>query len=60
MSVMRLDSNPLRPARAPRTASLAVLVLALGLGGCETLSSINPFDRPEKYTPEVTVDTAAD
>ncbi len=36
------------------------LVGALALGGCDTVSSLNPFDRPEVYKPEVTVDVPAD
>jgi outer membrane protein assembly factor BamD len=39
-------------------------VLALGaallLGGCDTLSSMNPFDKPEVYKPEVTEAVPAD
>ena len=60
MSVMRLDTNTLPPRRATRGVTLVALVAALGLGGCDTMSSLNPFDRAEKYTPEVTVDTPAD
>lgn len=38
------------------------LVLALGatLGGCDTLSSMNPFDKPEVYKPEVLPTVPAD
>ncbi|RDJ27843.1 outer membrane protein assembly factor BamD [Bosea caraganae] len=30
------------------------------LGGCDTLSSLNPFDRPEVYKPEITPEVPAD
>ncbi len=36
------------------------LALAAALGGCDTLSSINPFDRPEVYKPEVLPAVPAD
>jgi outer membrane protein assembly factor BamD len=44
-----------RPAMA-----LAVALSALSLGGCESLSSMNPFDRTEKYKPEVVADVPPD
>ncbi|MBN9437278.1 MAG: outer membrane protein assembly factor BamD [Bosea sp.] len=37
-----------------------VFSLAAALGGCDTLSSINPFDRPEVYKPEVLPTVPAD
>lgn len=37
-----------------------VFSLAAALGGCDTLSSINPFDRPEVYKPEVLPEVPAD
>ena len=53
VSVMRLN-NP----TSKRTGSMArgtalALGAALLLGGCDTVSSLNPFDRPEVYKPEV-------
>ena len=33
---------------------------ALLLGGCDTLSSLNPFDRPEVYKPEIVAEVPAD
>lgn len=49
----RKMSNFLKPA---------VLVIALAplFAACDTLSSLNPFDRTEKYTPEIINDTPAD
>ncbi|WP_282568886.1 outer membrane protein assembly factor BamD [Bosea sp. BK604] len=40
----------------------AALALGVGLllGGCDTLSSLNPFDRPEVYKPEVKDEVPAD
>ncbi|WP_332681783.1 outer membrane protein assembly factor BamD [Bosea sp. (in: a-proteobacteria)] len=37
-----------------------VFSLAAALGGCDTLSSINPFDRPAVYKPEVLPEVPAD
>ncbi len=33
---------------------------ALLLGGCDTVSSLNPFDRPEVYKPEIVAEVPAD
>lgn len=40
----------------------AALALCVGLllSGCDTLSNMNPFDRPEVYKPEVTATVPAD
>ncbi|HEV7336425.1 MAG TPA: outer membrane protein assembly factor BamD [Bosea sp. (in: a-proteobacteria)] len=37
-----------------------VFSLAAALGGCDTLSSMNPFDKPEVYKPEVLPTVPAD
>jgi outer membrane protein assembly factor BamD len=37
-----------------------VFSLAAALGGCDTLSSLNPFDKPEVYKPEVLPTVPAD
>ncbi|MDU0340898.1 outer membrane protein assembly factor BamD [Bosea rubneri] len=37
-----------------------VFSLAVALGGCDTLSSMNPFDKPEVYKPEVLPTVPAD
>jgi outer membrane protein assembly factor BamD len=42
---------------------VAVTAIALSaglLGGCETLTSMNPFDRTERYKPEVVADVPVD
>jgi outer membrane protein assembly factor BamD len=39
---------------------MLVVGAALLLGGCDTVSSLNPFDRPEVYKPEVVADVPAD
>lgn len=42
-------------------AGLAMtLCLAVMLGGCDTLSSLNPFDKPEVYKPEIVAEVPAD
>ncbi len=38
----------------------ALVACGLGLAGCETLSSINPFDRTEKYTMEIVPEVPAE
>lgn len=39
-----------------RLAQLMVLGAALGLAGCDTVSSLNPFDTSAKYKPEILPD----
>jgi outer membrane protein assembly factor BamD len=55
------QTNPIihRASSLHRGPALA-LGAALLLGGCDTLSSINPFDRPEVYKPEIVADVPAD
>lgn len=60
MSVMRLKTfNTGEMAGGGKRLAL-VFSLAAALGGCDTLSSINPFDRPEVYKPEVLPTVPAD
>lgn len=57
---MRLnDSRTQRAESMWKGAALAVGA-ALLLGGCDTVSALNPFDRPEVYKPEVTEVVPAD
>nr|WP_281270143.1 outer membrane protein assembly factor BamD [Bosea caraganae] len=46
--------------RSLRPGAALALGVALMLGGCDTLSSLNPFDRPEVYKPEITPEVPAD
>lgn len=39
---------------------LALALCAIPLGACDTLSSLNPFDRTEKYKPEIIAEVPAD
>jgi outer membrane protein assembly factor BamD len=65
---VKLDGSKPEPAKkatatrgwATRASMMAVLVAAGLSGGCESLSSMNPFDRSERYKPEVTPDIPAD
>jgi outer membrane protein assembly factor BamD len=41
-----------------RIAQLLVLGVALGLGGCDTVASLNPFDSTARYKQEVLPDVA--
>ncbi len=60
MSVMRLKTfNTGEIASGGKRLAL-VFSLAAALGGCDTLSSLNPFDRPEVYKPEVLPEVPAD
>jgi outer membrane protein assembly factor BamD len=36
------------------------LLLSLGLSACDTVANLNPFDRTEKYKPEIVPETPAD
>lgn len=47
------------PRRAGLGLSTALCVSVL-LGGCDTLSSLNPFDKPEVYKPEIVAEVPAD
>jgi outer membrane protein assembly factor BamD len=40
--------------------ALAIGVCGMGLAACDTLSSINPFDRSETYKPEIVADVPAE
>ena len=40
--------------------SAAVAALSLGLAGCDTLSSMNPFDKSETYKPEIVPEVPAE
>ena len=48
--------------REQRGAARALAVAACGatLAGCDTLSSLNPFDKGEKYKPEIVPDVPAE
>ena len=60
MSVMRLKTfNTGEMASGGRRLAL-VFSLAAALGGCDTLSSMNQFDKPEVYKPEVLPTVPAD
>ena len=57
---MRLITPTPKRENAKRPAVALALGAALMLGGCDTLATMNPFDRPEVYKPEVTQDTPSD
>ncbi|MGY6646746.1 MAG: outer membrane protein assembly factor BamD [Salinarimonas sp.] len=40
-------------AKAGISRALVVAGLGLALAGCDTMTSLNPFDRAERYTPEI-------
>ena len=40
--------------------ALILGVCALGLAGCDTLSSLNPFDKSETYKPEIVANVPAE
>lgn len=53
MSAMRQSIPTSNRSRMAGKSAFLALGAALLLGGCDTLSSLNPFDKPEVYTPEV-------
>ncbi len=59
MSVKRLNIPNTGTART-LPGMVTALGVALMLGGCDTVSSLNPFDRPEVYKPEITEVVPAD
>ncbi len=40
--------------------ALAIGVCGLGLAGCDTISSLNPFDKGDTYKPEIVADVPAE
>ena len=46
-------------ARQFRVRTVALLAGALLLGGCDTLSSLNPFDKTERYKLEIVPEVPA-
>lgn len=47
-------------AKVAITRTTAIALCGMALAGCDTLSSINPFDRSEKYKMEIVPDTPAE
>jgi outer membrane protein assembly factor BamD len=60
VSVMGLNIPTSGRTGSMRRGAVLALGTALLLGGCDTMSSLNPFDRPEVYKPEVVADVPAD
>ncbi|HMB11064.1 outer membrane protein assembly factor BamD [Saliniramus sp.] len=46
-------ANAFFGAKAGISRALVVAGLGLALAGCDTMTSLNPFDRAERYTPEI-------
>ena len=60
VSVTRQSLPAIHRGLSPRRGIALALGAALLLGGCDTLSSLNPFDKPEVYKPDLTPPTPAD
>ena len=60
VSVIKQTIPTLHSGESMRKGVALVLGVALLLGGCDTISSLNPFDKPEVYKPEVTEVVPAD
>src|SRR4051794_34437829 len=48
------------PVKTRVIRALAALVLMAPLGACDTISSINPFDKNETYKPEIIPEVPAE
>jgi outer membrane protein assembly factor BamD len=46
-------------AKSAAVRALAVAACGMGLAGCDTLSSINPFDKSDTYKPEIVAEVPA-
>ena len=57
MSVTRQSLPAIHRGFSPRRSIALALGAAMLLGGCDTLSSLNPFDKPEVYKPDLTPPT---
>lgn len=60
MSATRLKNPTSQRAESMWKGAALAVGAALLLGGCDTVSALNPFDRPEVYKPEVTEVVPAD
>ncbi|SIQ26866.1 Beta-barrel assembly machine subunit BamD [Bosea sp. TND4EK4] len=60
MSVTRQSLPAIHRGAFQRKGLALALGAAMLLGGCDTLSSLNPFDKPEVYKPDLTPPTPAD
>lgn len=60
MSVTRQSLPAIHRGAFQRKGLALALSAAMLLGGCDTLSSLNPFDKPEVYKPDLTPPTPAD
>ena len=60
MSVTRQSLPAIHRGLSPRRGIALALGAAMLLGGCDTMSSLNPFDKPEVYKPDLTPPTPAD
>ena len=56
VSVKRHSLPAIHRGSYPRKGIALALAAAMLLGGCDTLSSLNPFDKPEVYKPDLTPD----
>ena len=59
VSVTRQSLPAIHRGLSQRRGIALALGAALLLGGCDTLSSLNPFDKPEVYKPDLTPPTPA-
>ncbi|PSC05097.1 outer membrane protein assembly factor BamD [Alsobacter soli] len=57
---MRFETRFLSPKGARIARSLLALALLAPLVGCDTISNLNPFEKEEKYTPEITPSVPAE
>ncbi|GGH27418.1 outer membrane protein assembly factor BamD [Alsobacter metallidurans] len=57
---MRFEIRFLSPQGARLARSLFALALILPMTACDTISNLNPFDKEEKYKPEITPSVPAE
>ena len=60
MSIASVTERPALRVRSVLARSAVLAVAGLGLAGCDTLSSLNPFDKSEKYTMEIVPEVPAE
>lgn len=53
-------ANAFRGAKAGVARTAVLIGLGLGAAGCDTLSTLNPFDRAETYKPEIVAEVPAE
>jgi outer membrane protein assembly factor BamD len=56
----RMPFAKTHPGAKAAIRAIAIVACGMALAGCDTLSSLNPFDKSEKYKPEIVPEVPSD